>query len=572
MKLLQKGNKNRTVEATAANKTSSRSHALLQVLVEQEDKFTGTKTKRKFGKLFMIDLAGSERASQTKNEGKRLQEGAHINRSLLALANCINALAQGDAKYVNFRDSKLTRLLKDALSGNCRTVMIAHVSPNPDHRDETYNTLVYADRAKNISNKVRKNVVDVEHHVSQYQNIIEELKGEISRLREKLEGGGEPSKDAVDATFKDRKAQEAHRVKLKALQEQLVANFKDQMDVRQEMLDVENNILALAMEREKEQLIIDEWEAEKTKKKSAMKKGKPSSSSSSNQSGESSAAGGPPVGRQWVAGEDSESDVEMEEPEEVAQAWDEIMFINNEEKRYLEMKEDLEKELEEARHKSAALEAEFPQEITDSEQREIYSLLLRVHELEVERVEMQRDALLREHEMRKKELMLLRFDMQRNLCDQIITRQRELLKAHQSQTPEDLDQLYQVYKNESYGATREKDAKLIAQLNEFIRVVVDCGDPAENDTVFDEGVRHPRHPRLRLRLRLRNQPQTSAHQRIQTGLVDGRLRIDRRRLATSPCVCDDVFINFLRFIGNFFERECDGIACRGLCESLIALK
>ena len=74
-------------------------------------------------------------------------------------------------------------------------------------------------------------MVDVEHHVSQYQNIIEELKGEIARLREKLQVDGDLSSDAVD-TFKDRKAQEAHRVKLKALQEQLVANFKDQMDVR----------------------------------------------------------------------------------------------------------------------------------------------------------------------------------------------------------------------------------------------------------------------------------------------------------------------------------------------------
>ena len=85
-----------------------------------------------------------------------MKEGAHINRSLLALGNCINALAEGRAKYVNFRDSKLTRLLKDALSGNCHTVMIAHISPADKSRDESRNTLVYADRAKNISNKVRK--------------------------------------------------------------------------------------------------------------------------------------------------------------------------------------------------------------------------------------------------------------------------------------------------------------------------------------------------------------------------------------------------------------------------------
>uniref|UniRef100_A0A0P4W4U8 Kinesin motor domain-containing protein n=1 Tax=Scylla olivacea TaxID=85551 RepID=A0A0P4W4U8_SCYOL len=154
MRLLTKGNKERTCEPTAANKTSSRSHALLQVNVRKSS-IKGVGEEVKVGRLFMVDLAGSERAKQTQNKGKRLQEGAHINRSLLALGNCINALAEGQAKFVNFRDSKLTRLLKEALSGNCRTVMVAHVSPSHHHREETRNTLVYAERAKKISKKVR---------------------------------------------------------------------------------------------------------------------------------------------------------------------------------------------------------------------------------------------------------------------------------------------------------------------------------------------------------------------------------------------------------------------------------
>merc|ERR1719188_683767 len=193
MRLLQRGNKERTQEPTAANKTSSRSHALLMINVRQTAKSRlQARGAVKCGRLYMIDLAGSERASQTENRGKRLKEGAHINRSLLALGNVINALAsQQKSRHVTFRDSKLTRLLKDALSGNCHTVMIAHVSPADRQRDESRNTLVYADRAKNISNKVRKNVLDVQYHVSQYQNIISELRGEIGRLKEKIvEGGG----------------------------------------------------------------------------------------------------------------------------------------------------------------------------------------------------------------------------------------------------------------------------------------------------------------------------------------------------------------------------------------------
>lgn len=82
-----------------------------------------------------------------QNRGKRLKEGAHINRSLLALGNCINALSGGtNPRFVNYRDSKLTRLLRESLSGNCRTVMIAHVSSAASHKDETRNTLIYAAR------------------------------------------------------------------------------------------------------------------------------------------------------------------------------------------------------------------------------------------------------------------------------------------------------------------------------------------------------------------------------------------------------------------------------------------
>lgn len=102
MQLLQKGNKARTIEPTAMNKTSSRSHALLNVIVRQTTPINQKDHLRmrvKQGRLFMIDLAGSERANKTKNRGKRLQEGAHINRSLLALGNCINALS-GGARYL----------------------------------------------------------------------------------------------------------------------------------------------------------------------------------------------------------------------------------------------------------------------------------------------------------------------------------------------------------------------------------------------------------------------------------------------------------------------------------------
>jgi kinesin family protein 18/19 len=157
LQLLQRGNRHRSTEPTAANKVSSRSHAVLQVFVESRDRLASTAHSVRCGKLSLIDLAGSERASATQNSGLRLIEGANINRSLLALANCINALGEpqrtGAKVFVPYRDSKLTRLLKDSLGGNSRTVMIANISPAQLTFEDTHNTLKYANRAKNI--KVR---------------------------------------------------------------------------------------------------------------------------------------------------------------------------------------------------------------------------------------------------------------------------------------------------------------------------------------------------------------------------------------------------------------------------------
>lgn len=162
-----------------------------------------------------------------QNKGKRLQEGAHINRSLLALGNCINALS-GGARYVNYRDSKLTRLLKEALNGNCRTVMIAHVSPASIHRDESKNTLIYADRANKISNKVEQNVLDVSYlHVAQYRDIISDLKSEISRLRNKMQDD-RPQRSEQET----KEADETRDNDFKSLRDKIVSVFKEQMRLR----------------------------------------------------------------------------------------------------------------------------------------------------------------------------------------------------------------------------------------------------------------------------------------------------------------------------------------------------
>ena len=185
MDMIVCGNACRTVNSTEANATSSRSHAVLQINVTQKDRNADVNEPHTMATLSIIDLAGSERASATKNRGERLIEGANINKSLLALGSCINALCDPRKRnHVPYRNSKLTRLLKFSLGGNCRTVMIVCVSPSSAHFDETQNTLRYANRAKNIQTKVTRNVYNVNRHVKDYLVKIDEQRALIDQLRQ----------------------------------------------------------------------------------------------------------------------------------------------------------------------------------------------------------------------------------------------------------------------------------------------------------------------------------------------------------------------------------------------------
>lgn len=129
-------------------------------------------------KLSLVDLAGSEKGSvYDNNKAIRSLEGSNINKSLLALGNCIMMLSDGrkGAGFVPYRDSKLTRLLKDSLGGNTKTVMIGCISPSALTYDETINTLKYAGRARKIEKVVHQNVKPT--------NELGDLKQEVARLR-----------------------------------------------------------------------------------------------------------------------------------------------------------------------------------------------------------------------------------------------------------------------------------------------------------------------------------------------------------------------------------------------------
>uniref|UniRef100_A0A8C2H1V1 Kinesin family member 13Bb n=1 Tax=Cyprinus carpio TaxID=7962 RepID=A0A8C2H1V1_CYPCA len=183
--LMSEGNKSRTVAATNMNEESSRSHAVFNIILTHtlRDLKTGT-SGEKVSKLSLVDLAGSERADKTGAGGERLKEGSNINRSLTTLGLVISALAEQGAgrnksKFVPYRDSVLTWLLKDSLGGNSRTAMVATVSPAADNYDETLSTLRYADRAKSIVNHA---VVNEDPNA----RIIRELREEVEKLRSQL--------------------------------------------------------------------------------------------------------------------------------------------------------------------------------------------------------------------------------------------------------------------------------------------------------------------------------------------------------------------------------------------------
>lgn len=142
MQLINYGMSVRMTGTTGANDESSRSHAVLDVELRE-----GTGVK---GRLTFIDLAGSERGADVKDSDKQTRlDGAEINKSLLALKECIRALDQ-DKKHRPFRGSKLTQVLKDSFMGNCRTLMIGCVSPGSGSCEHTLNTLRYADRVKEL--------------------------------------------------------------------------------------------------------------------------------------------------------------------------------------------------------------------------------------------------------------------------------------------------------------------------------------------------------------------------------------------------------------------------------------
>ncbi|XP_071455866.1 uncharacterized protein [Hetaerina americana] len=173
--LVQQAVAHRRTASTGMNAVSSRSHLLIALSIQATCSVTGSVSR---GKISLLDLAGSERASRTGATDDRLREAGAINKSLSALGDVIYALATGQT-FIPYRNSKLTMLMQDCLGGNAKTLMFVNVSPSASRVDETLTSLVYASRVKHITNTARKTADTKE--IARLKKVIKKLQGRNDR-------------------------------------------------------------------------------------------------------------------------------------------------------------------------------------------------------------------------------------------------------------------------------------------------------------------------------------------------------------------------------------------------------
>ncbi|CAF0797521.1 unnamed protein product [Rotaria sordida] len=188
--ILEEGELNRAMASHNLNDTSSRSHAMLSIQIEQDIQGNDDPKEQmtRQGKLVFVDLAGSEKVKVSLSKGKQLTETNNINKSLLTLGTCISALSDPvkRAGHIPYRDSKLTRLLADSLGGHGITLMIACISPASSCENESLSTLRYANRAKNIENAPIIKTDSKENVINRLKREVRKLKDENHELRQKL--------------------------------------------------------------------------------------------------------------------------------------------------------------------------------------------------------------------------------------------------------------------------------------------------------------------------------------------------------------------------------------------------
>ena len=259
----QNGASNRAVASTKMNALSSRSHSLFAVIIYQRNIITESS---KTGKIYFVDLAGSEKMSKAGIEGNSmLKEAQNINKSIMTLGMVINALTK-NAKHVPYRDSKLTRVLQESLGGNSLTNLIINCSPSMSNQTETLSTLRFGQRAKLIKNKV---VANTQQSVKELMMKLKQAEDKIKELEEIIGGG------KVDGTEDDKNKKKCPECKKlinkinyltvqnnnymqeneflqkdkEELQEEIKSKNKEQLILNEKINNLEKNINSISQEQ-----------------------------------------------------------------------------------------------------------------------------------------------------------------------------------------------------------------------------------------------------------------------------------------------------------------------------------
>ncbi|NWX63171.1 CENPE protein, partial [Promerops cafer] len=224
MEWIRKGERNRHYGETKMNEHSSRSHTIFRMIIESRERSDPANANCDgavmVSHLNLVDLAGSERASQTGSEGVRLKEGCNINRSLFILGQVIKKLCDDPSGFINYRDSKLTRILQNSLGGNAKTVIICTITPASF--DETLSTLQFANTAKGMKNTPKVNeVLDDDALLKRYRKEILDLKKQLEEVS---------SKTQIHAMEKDQLAQLLEeKNSLQKVQEDRIRNLTEML-------------------------------------------------------------------------------------------------------------------------------------------------------------------------------------------------------------------------------------------------------------------------------------------------------------------------------------------------------
>ncbi|KAM7021915.1 centromere-associated protein E [Passerculus sandwichensis] len=224
MEWIRKGERNRHYGETKMNEHSSRSHTIFRMIIESRERSDPANANCDgavmVSHLNLVDLAGSERASQTGAEGVRLKEGCNINRSLFILGQVIKKLCDDPSGFINYRDSKLTRILQNSLGGNAKTVIICTITPVSF--DETLSTLQFANTAKGMKNTPKVNeVLDDDALLKRYRKEILDLKKQLEEVS---------SKTQIHAMEKDQLAQLLEeKNSLQKVQEDRIRNLTEML-------------------------------------------------------------------------------------------------------------------------------------------------------------------------------------------------------------------------------------------------------------------------------------------------------------------------------------------------------